>query len=92
MRNRSVSVHLRLQLLDLCGEALGLLLQIATPPAVFLKSDNIGQIGLGEPLDLLLRTGLPASQCLPTGLQILRQLVAAMGPLQGKADRLRMGQ
>src|SRR5215207_275823 len=80
-------IHLRLQLLHLCGEALDLLLQIATPPSVFLKADHVRQIGLGEPLDLLLNAGSPALQRLPARLQVLRQPMAAMRPLESKADR-----
>ena len=87
-----LAVHLRLQLAQLGIQSLLFLLQSAAPAPELVQTHHARQVSLGEPLNLLLKAALPAPQCLPTRLQILRQPVAAMGPLQGKADRLRLVQ
>src|SRR5215207_10173134 len=88
----AVTVDLRLQLLPLSPKALGLLLQVVTATAIFLQAHNLAQIRLGQSLDLLLHTDLPTLQRVAPGLQILRQPMAAMRPLQRIDDGLRMGQ
>src|SRR4051795_3550396 len=85
-------VHLRLQLAQLGFEGLPFLVQPAAPAPELVETHNPPQVGLGEPLDLLLNAGLPAPQRLPTRLQILRQPMPAVRPLQGKADGLRLVQ
>src|SRR5919199_7026447 len=61
-RKLGLAVDLRVQLLPPCGEASCLVLQVMAPPTVFLQAEDAGQIGLGEPLDLPLHTGMPARQ------------------------------
>jgi hypothetical protein len=69
-----------------------LLLQVVTAAAILLQADNLAQISLGQSLDLLLHADLPPLQDIAPGLQILRQPMPAMRPLQGIADGLWMGQ
>ncbi|ANY84244.1 hypothetical protein BB934_39130 (plasmid) [Microvirga ossetica] len=69
-----------------------LLFQVVTATAIFLQAHNLAQISLSQSLDLLLHTDLPPLQGIAPGLQILRQPMAAMRPLQRIADGLRMGQ
>src|ERR671912_1806778 len=88
----ALTVDLRLQLLPLGPKALGLLLQVQTVPAIFLQADNFAQIRLGQSLDLLLHTDLPTLQRVAPGLEILRQPMPTMRPLQRIADGLWMGQ
>src|SRR5215213_9846912 len=87
-----LTVHLRFQLAQLGFESLPFLIQPAAPAPELVEAHYTRQVGLGEPLDVLLNAGLPAPQRLPTRLQILRQLMAAVRPLQGKADGLRLVQ
>ncbi len=88
----ALTVNLRLQLLSLSPKAVRPLLQVVTPTAIFLQAHNLTQVGLGQALDLLLHAHLPPLQGIAPGLQILRQPMPAMRPLQRVADRLRMGQ
>jgi len=69
-----LAVNLRLQLAHLGLKSLPFLLQSATPAPELVKTHNARQVSLGEPLDLLLKAGLPAPQRLPARLQILRQI------------------
>src|SRR3954449_8611291 len=87
----ALMVDLRLQLLPLSPKALGLLLQVVTAPAILLQAHNLAQISLGQSLDLLLHAHLPPLQGIAPGLQILRQPMPAMRPLQRIADGLWMG-
>ena len=87
-----LAVYLRVQLAQLSIKSLPFLLQSAASAPELVQTHHARQVSLREPLDLLLNAGLPAPQRLPTRLQVLRQPVAAMRPLQGKADRLRLVQ
>src|SRR4051795_13671215 len=87
-----LAVYLRFQLAQLSFKRLPFLVQSVAPAPELVETHNTRQVGLGEPLDLLLNTGLPAPQRRPTRLQILRQPMPAMRPLQGKADGLRLVQ
>src|SRR3954454_8657957 len=57
---------------------------LSPKPIPTILSDASGQVGLGEPLHLLLDAGLSAPQRLPTRLQILRQPMPTMRPLERK--------
>src|SRR5215217_3065633 len=85
-----LTVHLRFQLAQLGVEGLPFLVQPAAPAPELVEAHNPRQVGRGEPLDLLLNAALPAPQRLPTRLQILRQPMPAVPPLQGKSDSLRL--
>src|SRR4051812_42685717 len=87
-----LAVYLRFQLAQLGVEGLPFLVQSVAPAPELVETHNTRQVGLREPLDLLLNTGLPAPQRLPTRLQILRQPMPAVRPPQGKADGLRLVQ
>src|SRR3954452_9582038 len=83
-----LAVYLRFQMAQLGVEGLPFLVHLAAPAPELVETDNTRQVSLGEPLDLLLNAGLAAPQRLPTRLQILRQPMPAVRPLQGKADCL----
>ncbi len=87
-----LAVHLRLELAFLPSEGLPALLQVAPPTLVFFQAHDARQVSLGQPLDLPLEAGLPAPEGFAARLQLLRQPVSAMRPLQREADRLRVGQ
>ena len=74
------AIHLRFELPPLSLQNLLLLLELVPSPPVFLKTEHAIEVGRGEPLDLLARTGLPTPQHLAARLQLLRQPVAAMPP------------
>jgi hypothetical protein len=81
----------------LCLELPGLLFelllapfQLTPAPPVFVQPHNIGQVGVGQALDLLPQARLATLQPLLTRLQLLRQPVSAMRLRQGLSDLLGM--
>src|SRR5690242_6395942 len=91
-RDLGLAIPLRFELPALRREGLLALLQLASPTPVFLQPHHARQVSLGEPLDLPLHAGLPTPEDLSARLQLLRQPVPAVCPLQREADRLRVGQ
>ena len=73
----------RLKLFRLRLELALALLKVASALAVLVQQDDTGELGLGQPLELLPEARLPPSQSLLTRLQLLRQPLSAMRPRQG---------
>ena len=61
-----------LQLSLLLGESLGAALQVLPAAAILLERDDTRKIGLGEALQLLLKTSLSTAEALAACLEFLR--------------------
>jgi hypothetical protein len=68
------------------------LLQFAAPPSVLCEAEHAVEMGRGQPLERLAQGCRATAQDLTARLQLLRQPVAAVRPLQRPADRPRLGQ
>jgi hypothetical protein len=80
------------QLLLLPGQRLHAPLQLAPPPLVLFERDDRPEIGVGEPLELLVQVRRAAAQRLAAGEQLLRQPRPAVRPCHGRRQRLRLAQ
>jgi hypothetical protein len=68
------------------------ILKVTPATPVFVEPHDPGEIGLGQPLELLFKAGLPTSESLLARLEFLRQPLPAMRPSQGVRDLLWMAQ
>jgi hypothetical protein len=76
----------------LSGQRLHALLQVAAPPLVLVERDDCSEVGIGEPLELLVQVRPAAAQYLASSEQFLRQPRSAMGPRNGRGQWLRLTQ
>ncbi len=67
-------------------------LGFAPAPLALAQRHDAGEVGLREPLDLLVQPRPGAAQVGPPRLHLLRQPVPAAGPLHGVRDHLRRGE
>jgi hypothetical protein len=83
-----VPIGLGVQLLRLCVQGLQAVLHALAPPLVLRQGDDAEQVGLGEPLELLVEPALGFVQLLAPGLQLLRQPSPALGAGKGLGNLL----
>ncbi len=73
-----VPIGLGVQLLRLCAQGLQAVFHALAPPLVLRERDDPEQVGLCEPLELLVEPALGLVQLLAPGLQLLRQPSATL--------------
>ena len=91
-RGLGLVVHLGFQLPRLGCKGSPPLLKVVPAAPVFVEPDHACQVDLCQPLDLPPDVGLPAPEPVPTCLELLREPVPAMGPLEGAPDSRRLGE
>jgi hypothetical protein len=91
-RDLRPSVHPSLQLPHLPVQGPLPLLQVAAPPPVLREAEHAVEVGRGEPLERLAQGRRATAQDLTARLQLLRQPMATMRPLERPPDRPRLGQ
>ena len=87
-----MSIGLGVQLLRLCVQGLQAVLHALAPTLVLGQRNDPEQVGLGEPLELLVEPALGFVQVLAPGLQLLGQPAPARGAGEGLSDVLRRGE
>ena len=92
VRDLGLAVHLGFQLPRLGCKGTPPLLKVVPAAPVFVEPDHACQVDLCQPLDLLPDAGLPAPEPVPACLELLREPVPAMGPLEGAPDSRRLGE
>ena len=85
-------IGLSLQLLRLRAQGLQAVLHALAPALVLGQRNDPEQIGLGEPLELLVEPALGFVQLLAPGLQLLGQPSPALGTGKGLSDLLGGGE
>jgi hypothetical protein len=68
------------------------LFQLLMPSLVLFQLEDIGQVGIREPLHLVLQADTCFAQILPSRLQFLREPVASLGALERHRNAFGMGQ
>ena len=81
-------IDLGLQLLRLCVQGLQAVLHALAATLVLGQRNDSEQVGLGEPLELLVEPALGFVQLLAPSLQLLRQPSPALGAGKGLRDLL----
>jgi hypothetical protein len=87
-----VPVGLGVQLLRLCVQGLQAVFHALAAALILRQGNDPEQVGLGEPLELLVEPALGLVQLLAPGLQLLRQPAPALGAGEGLSDLLRRGE
>ena len=83
---------LGVQLLRLCVQGLQAVLHALAPALVLRQRNDPEQVGLCQPLNLLVEPALGFVQLLAPGLQLLRQPAPALSAGQGLCDLLGGGE
>jgi hypothetical protein len=79
-------------LLLLLGQCAHALLQVAAPTLILVERDDRPEVGIGEPLDLLLQVRPATAQRLAAREKLLRQPGTTMGTRDGHGERFRLTQ
>lgn len=80
------------QLLLLVGERLVFLVEFPSAAFILTARDDAVEVGIGEPLTLLLHAAPAPAQHLTPRLQLLRQPLTGMGPFESRGEMLGMQQ
>jgi hypothetical protein len=75
-------VDLRFELLGLARQRLLTLFEALAAPLILSQRDDALQVGVAQPLHLAGQLLLPAAELLAASLELLREPVAALRPLQ----------
>lgn len=85
-----MSVSFSIQLLYLLGQRPLLVFEISAAALILIQRDHPAQVGVGEPLQLLLEAGAALAQIIAPRLQFLWQLGTTMCSVECVLNELRM--